>query len=392
MTKFLIRFFIKNHNDVENPRVREAYGLLAGAMGIALNVILSAAKFMIGLFTGSIAVQADAVNNLSDVGSAAVTLIGFKAAGKPADREHPYGHARIEYVSALIIAFLILVVGFELGKESVGKILSPTPVNFSILSIVMLALSILVKLWMSLFASYVGKRISSSAVKATMADSICDMITTGSILISGIISYVKKINIDGYIGLLVAGFVLYSGVKIIRDTVSPLMGEAPDPEMMKELKERILSYEGILGLHDVTVHSYGPGRLMVSAHAEVNADARLMEVHSTIDRAEREIGEIMKLDLTIHIDPVECDNAAQNEAISVLTGILKEIDERLSLHDFRAAVEGEKILLTFDLVVPPELSEVETLAITDMIAARAKDNNAAYTCLITLDTDYHGRV
>ncbi|HWS30827.1 MAG TPA: cation diffusion facilitator family transporter [Clostridia bacterium] len=392
MTKFLIRFFIKNHDDVENPRVREAYGFLAGAVGIALNVVLSAAKFMIGIFTGSIAVQADAVNNLSDVGSAVVTLIGFKAAGKPADREHPYGHARIEYVSALIIAFLILVVGFELGKESVGKIISPTPVYFDIASIVMLALSIFVKLWMSVFTSYVGKRISSSAVKATMADSICDMITTGSILISGIISYFKKVNIDGYIGLLVAGFVLYSGVKIIRDAVSPLMGEAPDPEMMKELKERILGYEGIFGLHDVTVHSYGPGRVMVSAHAEVNADARLMDVHATIDRAEREIGEEMKLLLTIHIDPVERDNEAQNEALSILTGILKEVDGRLSLHDFRAAMKGEKILLTFDLVVPPELSEAQTGLIKDTIAARAREKNEAYTCLITLDTDFHGRV
>jgi len=392
MTKFLIRFFIKNYDDVGNPRVREAYGLLAGAMGIALNVVLSAAKFMIGIFTGSIAVQADAVNNLSDVGSAAVTLIGFKAAGKPADREHPYGHARIEYVSALIIAFLILVVGFELGKESVGKILSPTPVNFSITSIVMLALSILVKFWMSVFSSYVGKRISSSAVKATMADSICDMITTGSILISGIISYIKKINIDGYIGILVAGFVLYSGVKIIRDAVSPLMGEAPDPEMMKELKERILSYEGILGLHDVTVHSYGPGRVMVSAHAEVSADARLLDIHSTVDRAEREIGEKMKLLLTIHIDPVERDNAVQNEAVSILTGILREIDDRLSLHDFRVDVKGKEIFLTFDLVVPPELNEAQTEHIKDTIAARARETNAAYTCLITLDTDYHGRV
>jgi cation diffusion facilitator family transporter len=392
MTKFLIRFFIKNYDDVENPRVREAYGLLAGAVGIALNVVLSAAKFMIGIFTGSIAVQADAVNNLSDVGSSAVTLIGFKAAGKPADREHPYGHARIEYVSALIIAFLILVVGFELGKESVGKIISPTPVNFSITSIVMLALSILVKLWMSMFSSYVGKRISSSAVKATMADSICDMITTGSILISGIISYVKKINIDGYIGLLVAGFVLYSGVKIIRDAISPLMGEAPDPEMMQELKTRMLSYEGILGLHDVTVHSYGPGRVMVSAHAEVSADARLMDTHSTVDRAEREIGEKMKLLLTIHIDPVERDNAVQNEAALILTGIMKEIDDRLSLHDFRADVKGKEILLTFDLVVPPELSEAQTELIMDTIAVRARETNAAYTCLITLDTDYRGRV
>lgn len=392
MTKLLIRFFIKNHDDVKDPRVREEYGVLSGVVGIALNVVLSAAKFVIGIVTSSIAVQADAVNNLSDVGSAVVTLIGFKAAGKPADREHPYGHARIEYVSALIIAFLILVVGFELGKESVTKILNPTPVQFDLVSIAVLALSIFVKLWMSLFTSYVGKRISSSAIRASTADSICDVITTGSILISGIISYYKRINIDGYIGLLVAGFVLYSGVKIIRDAISPLMGEAPNPEMMQELKTRILSYEGILGLHDVTVHSYGPGRQMVSAHAEVGADARLMEIHETIDRAEREIGTAMDLLLTIHIDPVERDNALQNEARPIVEGVLRELDARLSMHDFRAAQREGQILLTFDLVVPPELKSLEVKLLKSRIKERLKEVNRAYTCSITLDTDYHGRV
>ncbi|MCE5234505.1 MAG: cation diffusion facilitator family transporter [Clostridiaceae bacterium] len=392
MTKLLIRFFIKNHDDVKDPRVREEYGVLSGVVGIALNVVLSAVKFVIGILTSSIAVQADAVNNLSDVGSAVVTLIGFKAAGKPADREHPYGHARIEYVSALIIAFLILVVGFELGKESVTKILYPTPVHFDLVSIAVLALSILVKLWMSVFTSYIGKRISSSAIRASTADSICDVITTGSILISGIISYYKRINIDGYIGLFVAGFVLYSGVKIIRDAISPLMGEAPNPEMMQELKTRILSYEGILGLHDVTVHSYGPSRVMVSAHAEVGADARLMEIHETIDRAEREIGTAMGLLLTIHIDPVERDNTLQNEARLIVEGILKELDARLSMHDFRAARREGQILLTFDLVVPPELKSLEVKLIKARIKERLKEANRAYACSITLDTDYHGRV
>lgn len=392
MTKLLIRFFIKNADNVDDPLVREGYGILVGAVGIALNVLLSAMKFVIGIFTGSIAVQADAVNNLSDVGSSVVTLIGSRAAGKPADREHPYGHARIEYISALIIAFLILVVGFELGKGSVEKILHPTPVDFNLTSIVILALSILVKLWMGVFANFIGKRISSSAVKATTVDSICDVITTGAILISGIISYAKRINIDGYIGLFVACFVLYSGIKIIRDAVNPLMGEAPDPATVEELKERILSYEGILGLHDVTVHSYGPGRMMVSAHAEVSADANLMEIHETIDRAEHEIGEKMRLALTIHIDPVEKDNALLNEAKEAVEGILQALDERLSLHDFRAAQIDEKIQLTFDLVVPPELNIAEVGQLKAKIKEQAAQKNQAYVCRITLDTDYYGRV
>ncbi len=392
MTKLLIRFFIKNAEDVKDPRVREEYGLLSGAVGIAVNVVLSAAKFLIGALTGSIAVQADAVNNLSDVGSAVVTLIGFKAAGKPADREHPYGHARIEYVSALIIAFLIMVVGFELGKESVEKIIRPTPVQFDLVSISVLALSILVKLWMSVFTSYVGKRISSSAIRATTADSICDVITTGSILVSGIISYAKRINIDGYIGLLVAGFVLYSGVKIIRDAISPLMGEAPDPAMMKDLKTRILSYDGILGIHDVTVHSYGPARIMVSAHAEVRSDARLMEIHETVDRAEREIGTDMNLTLTIHIDPVEQDNVLQNAAHEAIEGILSKLDDRLSMHDFRAAQRDGQILLTFDLVVPPELRSSDVKLLKGKIKECAREANKDYVCRITLDSDYHGRL
>lgn len=392
MTKLLIRFFIKNHEAVDDPRVREAYGILAGAVGIALNLVLSAAKFMIGALTGSIAVQADAVNNLSDVGSSVVTLIGFKAAGKPADREHPYGHARIEYISALIIAFLILVVGFELGKESLEKIINPTPVYFDMMSIAVLGVSILVKLWMSLFTSQVGKRIASSAIRATTADSLCDVITTGSILVSGVISYAKRINIDGYIGLFVAGFVVFSGVKIIRDAISPLMGESPNPEMMRELKARILSYDGILGLHDVTVHSYGPGRVMVSAHAEVHADAKLLAIHETIDRAEREIGEAMRLLLTIHVDPVEQDNALQNEALAIVRAVIEELDGRLSLHDFRAAQKEGQILLTFDLVVPPELKRDEFSLLKSKIKERVKEKDPAYVCAITFDTDYHGRV
>ena len=216
-------------------------------------------KFVIGTLSGSIAIQADAVNNLSDVGSSAVMLIGSKMAGKPADREHPYGHARMEYIAALIIAFLILVVGFELGRESIQKIIAPEPVEFSVAMIAVLVSSILVKLWMSRFTANIGRRIESSTMSAATSDSISDVISTGAILLSSIIGYFKGVNIDGYIGVVVAGFVLYSGVSILRDTISPLMGEAPDPKTVTELMDKILSYDGIIGIHDIMMHSYGPG-------------------------------------------------------------------------------------------------------------------------------------
>ena len=390
MTELLVRFFIKTPERVEDSSVREAYGILAGFVGIACNLILCAMKFVVGTLSGSIAIQADAVNNLSDVGSSAVMLIGSKMAGKPADREHPYGHARMEYIAALIIAFFILIVGFELGRESVMKIIAPEPVEFSVAMIAVLVGSILVKLWMSRFTANIGRRINSSTMSAATSDSIADVISTGAILLSSVIGYFKGVNIDGYIGVVIAGFVLYSGVSILRDTISPLMGEAPDPKVVAELTDRILSYDGIIGIHDILVHSYGPGKLIASAHAEVRSDCDLMAIHETIDTAEREVGAQMGVMLTLHLDPVEVDNAVLNETREQIKGILAEIDATLRFHDFRMVRGENRTNLLFDIVVQPGRKPEEIAELKQRVADEAARLNPAYHCILSVDVDHNG--
>ncbi len=390
MTELLVRFFIKTPERTEDASVREAYGILAGIVGIACNLILCAMKFIIGIISGSIAIQADAVNNLSDVGSSAVMLIGSKMAGKPADREHPYGHARMEYIAALIIAFLILIVGFELGRESVLKIIAPEPVEFSVAMIVVLVLSILVKFWMSRFTSNIGRRIHSSTMSAATSDSISDVISTGAILISSVVGYFKGVNIDGYIGVIVAGFVLYSGITILRDTISPLMGEAPDPKTVAELTDRILAYDGIIGIHDIMVHSYGPGKRIASAHAEVRSDCDLMAIHETIDTAEREIGAQMGILLTLHLDPIEVDNAALNVAKDEIAGVLASIDPALRFHDFRMVRGENRTNLLFDIVVQPGMKPEAVVALKQRVADEAARLNPAYHCILSVDVDHAG--
>lgn len=390
MTELLVRFFIKTPERTEDASVREAYGILAGIVGIACNLVLCAMKFIIGIISGSIAIQADAVNNLSDVGSSAVMLIGSKMAGKPADREHPYGHARMEYIAALIIAFLILIVGFELGRESVLKIIAPEPVEFSVAMIVVLVLSILVKFWMSRFTSNIGRRIHSSTMSAATSDSISDVISTGAILISSVVGYFKGVNIDGYIGVVVAGFVLYSGITILRDTISPLMGEAPDPKTVAELTDRILAYDGIIGIHDIMVHSYGPGKRIASAHAEVRSDCDLMAIHETIDTAEREIGAQMGILLTLHLDPIEVDNAALNVAKDEIAGVLASIDPALRFHDFRMVRGENRTNLLFDIVVQPGMKPEAVVALKQRVADEAARLNPAYHCILSVDVDHAG--
>ena len=390
MTELLVRFFIKTPERTEDASVREAYGILAGIVGIACNLVLCAMKFIIGIISGSIAIQADAVNNLSDVGSSAVMLIGSKMAGKPADREHPYGHARMEYIAALIIAFLILIVGFELGRESVLKIIAPEPVEFSVAMIVVLVLSILVKFWMSRFTSNIGRRIHSSTMSAATSDSISDVISTGAILISSVVGYFKGVNIDGYSGVVVAGFVLYSGITILRDTISPLMGEAPDPKTVAELTDRVLAYDGIIGIHDIMVHSYGPGKRIASAHAEVRSDCDLMAIHETIDTAEREIGAQMGILLTLHLDPIEVDNAALNVAKDEIAGVLASIDPALRFHDFRMVRGENRTNLLFDIVVQPGMKPEAVAALKQRVADEAARLNPAYHCILSVDVDHAG--
>ncbi|MEA5060738.1 MAG: cation diffusion facilitator family transporter [Candidatus Pelethousia sp.] len=390
MTKLLIRLFVKDRDNPADSRVREAYGRLAGLVGIACNILLGGVKFTLGALTGSIAMQADGVNNLSDVGSNLVTLIGFHMAGKPADKEHPYGHARVEYIAALIISFLILLVGVELGKESVFKIIDPKPVAFTVASMFALVLSILAKLWLGRFTAYIGRHIHSSTMSAATADSMCDVISTGAILLCAILSYLKGWNLDGYVGVLVAGFVLYSGIGILRDTISPLLGEAPSPEMVGELSERLLSYGGICGLHDIMVHNYGPGRVIASAHAEVRADADIVAIHEIIDRAEREVGEKMGILLTIHLDPVETDDTRTGTVRAQVGEIVRAVDSRLRFHDFRM-VSGEKQTnLIFDIVVPAGTDAAQAGRYKSSIREGVKGIDPSYVCVIDVDVDYCG--
>lgn len=390
MSEGILKLFVKDYKQMENPAVRSKCAVAAGWVCIACNVLLCAAKFVIGVISRSIAIQADAVNNLSDVGSSAGMIFGAKAAAKPADREHPYGHARLEYIVSLAIAFIILMVGVTLAREAIDKIISPESVDYSIAMLIVLIISMLVKLWMGFFTADVGKRIGSSTMSAAAADSISDVAATGAIFISSVLGYFFDINIDGYISLAAALFVLYSGIGIIRDVMGPLLGEAPDKETVDELSRLLLSYNGIIGLHDILIHSYGPGKTIASAHAEVRADCDLLQTHEMIDRAEREVGEKLGMLLTLHMDPIETDNAKLTATREKIAKAIGEINPNVRFHDFRM-VSGEKNTnLIFDIVVPSGMNDADAEGIKLRIAKAAHDIDPTFRCVITIDRDYTG--
>ena len=352
MTNLLLRLFIKNAEETDSPKVRAAYGNLASIVGILCNALLCVGKLIAGAVSGAISITADAVNNLSDVSSSVVTLVGFKLAEKPADEDHPYGHARFEYISGLVVAGLILMIGFELAKTSFTKILHPEPVEFSWAIGAVLVGSILVKLWMSLFNRKLGKKIQSTALEATAADSRNDVISTGAVLLAGIIGEVFHITIDGYVGLLVALFILWSGVGIARDTINPLLGERESPELRKALCDTLLGHDKVLGIHDLMVHDYGPGRRFASVHVEMDQRENPLECHDLIDDMERDCLRELNVHLVIHYDPVVTDDAELNHMKAQIQGIIHGIDENLSLHDFRMVRGPGHTNLIFDLAVP----------------------------------------
>lgn len=391
MTEFLIRAFVRNPQDTKSPSGREAYSILAAVVAMVANFLLCTGKFIVGLWSGSIAIQADAVNNLSDIGTNVVTLVGFKAASRPADTRHPFGHARLEYIYGLIISFIILYVGFELGRESICKIINPTPILFSPVTMAVLLASILVKFWMSCFMRKIGTRIQSTALAATTTDSLCDVISTGAILVSTVIGYFYQINLDGYIGVLVSVFVLYAGVGILKDTINPLLGEAPDPALVQQLQQMLLAYDGINGIHDIVIHSYGPGRTIATAHAEVASDADILEIHETIDKAEREVSHALNLMLTIHMDPISVNDPRYNELSSRLDGILQAMEPPLSFHDFRMVPGEKQTNLIFDIVVPFGLKHDEISRIKSAIKEQMAQIDPSYQCVITVDSDYTAR-
>ena len=388
MIQFLVRRFVKNHEDTENPDVRTAYGILSSVVGIFCNVLLFGVKMTIGTLMGSMAVMADAFNNLSDAASSVIGFVGVKMANKPADKDHPFGHGRMEYIAALIVSFLVIEVGITFFKSSIEKIRNPEELAFSWISFIILALSVGVKLWLSVFNRVLGRRIDSKVMLATAADSMGDVITTTATLVSIIVCRFSGVNIDGVVGLIVSIVVIMSGISIARDTLEPLIGKGVDPKLYGEIKELVESYDGIVGTHDLIVHNYGPGRSMASIHAEVPRDVDIETSHEIIDRAEREVSKKLGLFLVIHMDPVEVHDARVLAIKEKLGRVLHALDDRLTFHDFRVVFGKEQINLIFDLVVPFTYNEEEELKLSQQVMALMQEVDARYQCVITMDRSF----
>ena len=388
MTEFLIKHFIKDYKEVEKVSVRTAYGVLASIVGIFCNVFLFAVKFVVGFILNSVSVTADAFNNLSDAGSSTISFVGVKMAEKPADRDHPFGHGRIEYIAALVVSFLVLEVGFTFLKDSIGKIRTPEALNFQTVSVAILIVSIAVKLWLGLFNRKLGERINSKVMMAVFTDSMGDVITTGATILSLIFFRLTGINIDGIVGVGVALVVMWAGVGIARDTLEPLIGEAIDPEVYKEIKSFVESYDGIEGTHDLLVHNYGPGRSMASIHAEVPNDVDIEQSHEIIDRIEREAAKKLGIFLVIHMDPVEMKDQRVLQVRDRAVQILKELDPACSIHDFRMVHGENQINLIFDMVIPIEYDEEMRKELPQKLADRLKESDPRYECVITVEYDY----
>lgn len=352
MISLLAKWLIPNRDKVENSEVRRAWGSLCGFMGIALNLLLFAGKLAAGALSGSIAVTADAFNNLSDAGSSVVTLLGFRLAGKKPDADHPFGHGRMEYVSGLAVAGLILLMGAELAKSSVEKILRPESVSFSWLAAAILLLSIGVKVYMYLYNKSVGKKIRSAAMSATASDSLSDTAATAAVLLAMLVGHWSGVQLDGWTGLLVALFILWSAVQAARDTVSPLLGQSPDPLLVKEIEELVMAHDAVVGVHDLVVHDYGPGRRIISLHAEVPADGQVLALHDVIDNIEAELSRKLHCEAVIHMDPVVVGDPQVDALHEKVAALVRTIDPRITIHDFRIVPGATHTNLIFDAVIP----------------------------------------
>ena len=388
MTDWLVKHFIQNPDDKDDPAVRQRYGLLSGGVGILLNLLLSAGKFLAGLLTGSIAVTADAFNNLSDAGSSVVTLAGFRLAAKQADDDHPFGHGRIEYLTGLLVAAAILLVGVELARTSLEKILQPEAVDFSWLSVGILCASILVKLWMSAFNRRLSRRIGSAAMAATAADSLSDVVATSAVLLGTLAGHFFSLRIDGWVGILVAAFILRAGWEAAKDTLDPLLGQSPDPELVESIQKTVLAHPQVTGMHDLIIHDYGPGRRMMSLHAEVPMDADVLEVHDVIDNIERELKETFHIEAVIHMDPIATKDPQTNALREKMAALVREIDPAMTIHDFRMTVGPDHQNLIFDVVVPHKcpLSDEEVKA---AIAGKAGElEGGPFFTVVSIDRSY----
>ena len=387
MIRFLAKIFIPDHKNTASPKVRNAYGSLCGMLGIILNLILFGIKFFAGLLSGAISVMADAFNNLTDAGSSVITLIGFRMSEQKPDKDHPFGHGRIEYISGLIVSMLIILVGFELGKSSVEKIISPEAPVFSTLTIAILVCSVFIKAYIAFYNFKIGKEISSSAMRATAHDSLSDCVATSAVLACLLISHFAHINIDAYCGIVVSAFILFSGIRSTKETMNPLLGTPPEKSLIDEITDIVYAHEGVEGIHDLIIHDYGPGRMMISLHAEVPADANLIETHDMIDNIEKDLREKLGCDAVIHMDPIATDDEHTLEVKEKIVALVGCMDSRLTLHDFRMVKGPTHTNVLFDLVIPFgfDKSEKELRANVQTIV---KTIDESYYSVINIDKSY----
>lgn len=384
MIALLSRIFIKDASNVQQPSVRQAYGILCGAVGIFLNLCLFAGKFIAGAVSNSIAITADAFNNLSDAGSSIITLIGFHMAGQKPDPDHPFGHGRIEYISGLLVSILIILMGFELLKSSFTKIIHPEDLAFSPVIIVILAASILVKCYMYFYNRQIGKKINSAAMSATAADSLSDSISTAVVLASTLTAHFSGLAIDGWCGLAVGLFICYSGFNAAKDTISPLLGQAPDREFVQQVNDIVMAHEGVLGIHDLIVHNYGPGRVLISLHAEVPADGNILTLHDMIDTIEHELRSTLSCHAVIHMDPICVNDELTERLKKMVKGYLSEISDTLTMHDFRIVAGPTHTNLIFDVVTPYDFAMPDEELIK-LINDKIHTGNPQYFAVIDVD-------
>ena len=387
MTNFLFKTFIKNHEDIKNPKVRDDYGKFAGIVGIISNAILCVMKILIGLVSGSIAIVADGINNLADGASSIITFIGFKLASMPEDEEHPYGHARIEYLAGMAVSVMILMVGFELGKSSVDKIFNPTPLEFSWTVVIVLLVAIAIKVWQAVFNISIGKKINSLALIATGTDSRNDVISTIVVLAGVLIGHFFNVQIDGILGLAVAAFIFWSGITLIKETISPLLGEAPDDEIVQQIHEMALKYDGVLGIHDLVVHNYGPGKVFASIHIEVDAAVDVMESHDMVDLIEKDIASSLNIVITAHMDPIDTKNPNREPLAHLIVKTISDTEGVLSYHDLRIVPGKTHTNVIFDLVLSPECRTCRN-ELKELFARKIAEYNPNYLCVIDFDINY----
>ena len=387
VAEFLIKKFIINYQNIEEEKTRNAYVYLASIVGILCNLILSIIKISVGFISGSVSITADGFNNLSDMASSIITMVGIKLANRPADKEHPFGHGRMEYLSALVVAFMVMLVGVQFVKTSFERILNPVAVSFEIIPFILLLISLLIKLWLSRFNKFMGLKINSTALKAASVDALGDVFTSSCVLISFLAAKFTTLPIDGYVGLIVSAAILYAGYSLIKDTISPLLGEAPDEELVKKIKQGVLSYDNIIGVHDLIIHNYGVGKCMASIHAEIPSNIDLVTIHEIIDSAEREISQKLNIYLVIHMDPMCIHDDKINKVKGEVQEILLKYKTIKSMHDFRITEGKDKINIIFDIEV--NAYEVNTPdkeeELKDKLESDIKKLNPLYNCVITID-------